>query len=188
MIKHKKFVSLTSVFLLFIFLSGCSVNNKTNTEVIQKNTILTVKSLSNDSTNTEKNLPKNMFTETVKDAENIPHLFYQYLNNKKYDSAINLLSPTLKFEGDPSMRKYLENLEHTDFIEFKDITSESGFLNAIQEQYYAVKIYYAVIRINVKDKNLVPTLNGTQYRRMVVIKTSKDSPWLLDADEDTPKM
>lgn len=42
--------------------------------------------------------------------------------------------------------------------------------------------------MQVKDKDLVPELLKPQYRRMVVVKLTKDSPWLLDADESTPEI
>lgn len=161
-----------------------------NSKIFAKTTPSNVKQTSNSSTDKveNNNLPKNIVIDKVPEAEAVPQLFYKYLNNKEYDKAIDLLSPNLKFEGDPANIKYLENIEHTDFIEFKDITTNFGYLDSSQQNYYAVKVYYAELKMQVKDKNLVPALLDTQYRRMVVVKLTKDGPWLLDADESMDKM
>lgn len=98
------------------------------------------------------------------------------------------MGPQLRFEGAIGMRKYLVNLEHTDFVEYKDISSDVlQTIDVSQRKYYAIKIYYAVITIDTKYPDLVPGLSGTQGRKMVVVKIKKDSPWLLDSDESTPR-
>jgi hypothetical protein len=191
----KYFKIIFSVFAIIIIMSSCSntktINNSGNKSISSStsNKSITKNTTSSSSTiQNSKNTPNNIVKEAVPEAENVPKLFYNYLNNKEYDKAIALLSAALKFEGDPSQRKYLENLENTTFIKFKDITDNGGYLDSSQQQYFAIKIYYAELTIQVKDKNLVPGLLGTQYRRMVVVKVTKDSPWTLDADESTPQI
>lgn len=126
----------------------------------------------------------NVIKEPVKEAEQVPKLFYQYLNEKNYDEAIKLLGPSIAFYGNPSSRKYLDNLKQTTLIEFIDISNSGKFgISRVQDDYYAIKAYYAKINIDVKDPKLVPSIIGINYRLLIVVKETEDSPWLLDSDE-----
>ena len=192
---------ITFLIVISLALMGCSTStssstNKSNntasnnsTSANNTNTIDTSHMMVNNSSNTQnsQDIPKNVIKTSVSEAEEIPHLFYQYLNNKQYDKVTSVLGPLLKFEGDSSQRKYLENIENTTFLDFKDISSDGGYnLDSTQQNYFAVKVYYAVLSMKVKDKNLVPALVNTQYRKMVVVKVTKNSSWVLDSDESTP--
>lgn len=186
---------LSVIILLGVILTGCNTQNKheKTTMVSEKVTTNKTNNITNNSNNAstqpkKTDSPKNIIVDKVPEAEAVPHQFYQYLNEKNYDKATSLFGPDLKFQGDPLMRKYLINLQHTDFLEFKDISSIDHNLTPSQQKYYAVKIYYAVLNIRVLDKNLVPGLEGKQSRRMLVVKVAKDSPWQLEADESAPLM
>ncbi|MEE6453230.1 DUF4829 domain-containing protein [Gottfriedia acidiceleris] len=165
--------------LLFNILVGCTPNNKN------------IKNTSNKESNNSINYNlktkinnSNIVTATVAEAERVPKLYYKSLNEKKYDDAIKLLGPNIAFYGDPSSRKYLENLKYTTFLEIKDISSTDKFrLSPNQEQYYVVKAYYAKINIEVSNPELVPMIIGINYRLMIVIKETENSQWLLDSDE-----
>lgn len=88
----------------------------------------------------------NIIKVPVPEAEQVPKLYYKYLNEKNYDKAIKLLGPSIAFYGDQSSRKYLINLKHTTFVEYKDISDTSKFgVSRVQSGYYAVKAYYAKI-------------------------------------------
>lgn len=125
----KFYKTLLIILLLMIAVSGCSTNKSNSTSI----TSSIAGSSNTGETQNLKDIPKNVLKDTVPEAEKVPHLFYQYLNNKDYDKVVELLSPDLKFEGDPSNRKYLENIEHTDFIKFKDISLDGGYLNSSQQ-------------------------------------------------------
>lgn len=121
-------------------------------------------------------------------AARIPKLFYQYVTARNFKEATKLLGPQLKFETAPSMLKYLQNIVGANFLELRDISKNPGPIDPNYEKYYRIKVYYAKIMIKVANPNLVAGLNGVNYRKFILIKISKNSPWLIDTDEDTPKM
>ncbi|PGL72591.1 hypothetical protein [Bacillus sp. AFS055030] len=172
---HKLIILLLS----FNILVGCTPNKQ---NIIKTSKIESTK-MTNDNSKSNS-MKSNIVTAAVAEAEQVPKLYFKFLNEKKYDDAIKLLGPTIAFYGDSSSRKYLENLKHTTFLEFKDITSSDKFrLSPIQEEYYAVKAYYAKINNEVSDPELVPMIIGINYRLMIVIKETKNSQCLLDSDE-----
>ncbi len=176
----KRLICFTTLFLVaLVMVSGCGIISSQNTNTKTQTT------LKAETNNTQLN-NSNILTDNILEAAEIPKMFYEFLNNKDYNKAVSLLGPTLKFEGDPSTIKYLRNLQHTDISDFKDISSENNLLDRTQQSYYAVKIYYAKLTIQIKDKSLVPQLVYPQYRRFIVVKQTKNSPWLLDGDEDVP--
>lgn len=146
-----------------------------------------VTSNSGQSESTETtNVPTNIVTSKVPEAEQVPRSFYQALSNKNYDSAKKLLGPELETTGEPSLRKYWENIEQANIISVKDISASLPNLDNSETTCFSVKIYYVVLDITVKDKNLVPGLDGRNYRRMDVVKVTKDGPWVLNVDATTP--
>lgn len=164
---------LVAIIFLFIFLgvSGCNKNQ----DILQ---------LSNSSTLTEAEKAN---SEANSDAANIPIRFYEMLNKKQYDQAVKLLGPQLAFLGSPENRKYLVNLENTVIKNFRDISNDPKVnITQTEKTYYAIKFYYADLDITVKDKNLVPALTAPQHRIFIVVKITKDEPWLLDSDEACP--
>lgn len=131
----------------------------------------------------------NIIKEPVQEAAEVPKLYYKYLNEKNYDVASKLLGPSIAFYGDQSSRKYLVNLKQTTFVEYKDLSDTSKFgISRVQSDYYAVKAYYAKIDIEVNNPKLVPSIIGINYRLLLVVKETKDSPWLLDSDETMPPL
>ena len=137
-------------------------------------------------TTNNQNFP--IVLEADVNAANIPITFYDKLNKTQYDEAVKLLGPQLAFEGLPEYRKYLINLENTVIRNFKDISNEYAKVNITptEKTYNAIKIYYADLDITVRDKDLVPALAAPQHRIFIIVKVSKDGPWLLDSDEETP--
>lgn len=164
-----------------LFLSACGSPNNTKKDST---------SLSQNQTYSSSPNPARINIELSSDtnAAKVPELFYQYLNTENYKAAGALLGPQLKFEASPKYIKYLKNEQHTTFIKFKDISKNPGPLNPEYSKYYLVKVYYGEINIEVRDPSLVPSLGGINYRRFILVKLSKTSPWLLDTDEDTPKL
>lgn len=130
---------LSVIILIGIILTGCNTQNKHEKTTTASEKVTTNKTNNSNNASTqpkEKDLPKNIIVDKVPEAEAVPHLFYQYLNEKNYDKASSLFGPDLKFQGEPLMRKYLINLQHTDFLEFKDISSIDYNLTPSQQQYY----------------------------------------------------
>ncbi|MFF2875117.1 DUF4829 domain-containing protein [Gottfriedia sp. NPDC057991] len=172
---------LIILMMIINILTGCTSNNK---DVKNSNKLEKSNEITNNNSLKTNNIKYNIERESFAEAEQVPKLYYKFLNEKKFDAAIKLLGPTLAFYGDPSSRIYLENLKYTTFLEYKDISSTHKFrLSPIQEQYYAVKAYYAKIYIEVNNPELVPMIIGINYRLMIVIKETENSPWLLDSDE-----
>ncbi len=160
----KKWFLLLIISILVISTLACNKDNKTN-----QNGLLPI------------------VLEADVNAANIPITYYDMLNKGQYDQAIKLFGPQLAFQGLPEYRKYLINLENTVIKNFKDISNEYSKLNItpIEWTYYAIKIYYADLNITVKDKDLVPALTAPQHRIFIIVKVTKDGPWLLDSDEAT---
>lgn len=163
------------IILLMIrnILTGCTSNNK---DVKNSNKLEKSNEITNNTFKTNE-IKYNIEREPLAEAEQVPKLYYKFLNEKKFDDAIKLLGPTLAFYGDSSSRIYLENLKYTTFLEYKDISNTHKFrLSPIQKQYYSVKAYYAKIYIEVNNPELVPMIIGINYRLMIVIKETENSP------------
>jgi len=164
--------------LLFLFvLAGCNSTINSHTVSNKENEKEELENINHYT------IPSNVITARVPEAEQVPKQYYQYLE-KKYEQVSDLFGPNLKFYGDPSNRKYLENLQQTTFESFKDISSTSYQLSRIQENYYGIKIYSAKLNIKVKEPNLVANFAVPQNRRFIVIQKEKNDPWLLDSEED----
>lgn len=121
-------------------------------------------------------------------AAEVPVTFYKLVTERKFTEASKLLGPQLKFETDPTMIKYLKNIVSAKFLEIKDISKDVGRIDPGYKRYYRVKVYYGIIEIRVVSPNLVSGLNGMNDREFVLIKMAKKDPWLMDADEDVPKI
>ncbi|WEG12848.1 DUF4829 domain-containing protein [Pullulanibacillus sp. KACC 23026] len=175
-------VMILSSLLVF---SACSTTTKTNTE--KKVTLnQEQKSTSVKATETSRSQKSNIIISSDPKAKETIVNFYQYLNEQKYHEAIKLLGPQLQFEGNPDNIKYLKNYKKATFLELKDISDNPGLIDNGYSNYYAIKIYYGKINVEVRDRNLVPTLEGMNYRKFILIKKDKTSPWLIDTDEATP--
>lgn len=120
-------------------------------------------------------------------ATRVIRQFYQNLGEQKYSSAVMLLGPQLQFEGSLKCIKCLKNIKKTAFLKLEDISNEPGAINPNYSKYYAVKVYYGELNIQVRDPALVPSLEGMNERRFILIKKDKKSSWLIDTDEDTPR-
>ncbi|BBW97921.1 DUF4829 domain-containing protein [Geobacillus icigianus] len=129
----------------------------------------------------------NIVKTPVPEAQKVIEKFYQDINKQKYQDAASLLGPQLKFEGQPEYSKYLKNMKQVTITKLVDISNDSGPIDPNYKQYFAIKVYYGELNIKVQDPNLVPTLGGKNYRRFILIKENRDSPWLIDTDENTPK-
>lgn len=180
--KNRKLTILMLCLCIFV-LSGCSTKVSNSTS---NNLPLNSKEVINVEAN--KTQLNNIVTSSVPEAESVPQKFYEAINNKNYDIAKSLLGPSLSFMGEDSMRKYWINLEHVEITNFKDISDKVSSLDPQHQKYYSVKFYYANLKIKVKDPKLVPNLNSPQTRKFTVVKINKDSPWLLDGDEDTDQI
>ncbi|GAB6172472.1 hypothetical protein JCM15765_19500 [Paradesulfitobacterium aromaticivorans] len=166
-----KLIILIILVIAVATVSGCNISQNQDTLLSQNSSKSTAATI----------------TETNSDAANIPIKFYEMLNNKQYDEAVKLLGPQLAFMGSPEYRKYLINLDNTVIKNFHDITNDPQVnITPTEQSYYAVKTYYADLDITVKDKNLVPALTLPQHRIFIVVKVTKDGPWLLDSDEACP--
>ena len=130
---------LTILFITILSVSCSKIENSVTSAKSKQN--ITPSGSVQDTTKLQNNdFPKNIILKPNVDAAKTPTLFYEYLNNKEYDKAKVLLSPTLQFEFDTAMIKYMINLEHTDISNFKDISLDGGHLNPTQEKYYEMKI------------------------------------------------
>lgn len=171
----KKCVTIFITILSICIVSGCSTKSNNNEVALKAQSV----------EKSDGSISNSIIIASVPEAAKVPQQFYEAINNKKYDIAKSLLGPTLAFMGEDSMRKYWVNLESVEITNFKDISDKVVTLNSQQEKYYSIKFYYANLNIKVKDPNLVPNLNIMQTRKFTVVKVNKDSPWLLDGDEDT---
>ncbi|MCY0892599.1 MAG: hypothetical protein OWR52_03705 [Acidibacillus sp.] len=121
-------------------------------------------------------------------AAKVPEKFYKLVTEGKLGDASTLLGPQLRFETAPTMIKYLKNIVSVKFLELRDISKDPGPIDPGYKRYYRIKIYYGVIDIRVANPNLVSGLNGINYRKFILIKIAKNQPWLMNTDEDTPKI
>lgn len=132
-----------------------------------------------------------LIRQSDKDARQTIVNFYTFLGEKRYKDAVGLLGPQLRFEGDSKAIKYLKNIRKATFLELTDISGDKN--ENFSElpscaNYYAVKVYYAAIRIKVNNPKLVPDLLNPQYRAIYVIKEKKGQHWEINADVDSPIM
>ncbi|MCY0901551.1 MAG: hypothetical protein OWU32_05105 [Firmicutes bacterium] len=133
-------------------------------------------------------LPTTIQITPDRTAVEVPVTFYKLVTERKFTEASKLLGPQLRFETDPTMIKYLKNIVSAKFLEIKDISKDLGRIDPEYKRYYRVKVYYGIIEMRVANPNLVSGLNGMNDREFVLIKMAKKDRWLMDADEDVPKI
>lgn len=179
---NSKKLALVPTLLLSILVSSACGTTQGNELKEQINRPITQKHVTSATTNNKSNI------EAAPDskAAEVPKLYYQYLSDKNYSEAIKLLGPQLKFQGAPNFMKYLSNIKQVSFRSYEDISKNPGQIDPSYAKYYRIKVYYAVINIEVRNPNLVQGLEGVNYRRFILIKKTPRSSWLIDTDEDTP--
>lgn len=193
--KKRIFTMLTKICLMapLLFVSACKEEARVTSQPISSNETEAPSTYSTNSS--QKMLLSNLKVEPDPEAEKIPKLFYQYVTEGKYDEAAECLGPRLQFRGNANLLPYIKNIKKVSFIEMRDITSEPDTAKLIEnnyrglhpEEYYQIKVYYSVLRIEVTDSSLQPGLPGTNYRMMILIRETPNSPWILDTDANTEK-
>jgi len=180
---NMKFVLLPLLIGPMLLLTACDTT-KTPTNITNQSTSTTQQTIPPQTPATTKS---NINEAASVQASRVPKQFYEYLNERNYKSAVSLLGPQLQFEGTPSYIKYIKNIKQVTFIKFQDISSDPGPIDPNYAKYYQIKVYYAEINVEVQNPDLVSGLAGVNYRRFILIKKTKNSPWLIDSDEDTPQ-
>ncbi len=167
--------------------SSKATSSKSAKKPNQESSTPTSKVIGSNGKNSTPTRPKlsNIELKTDPVAARVPKLFYKYVEEGKYNQAGELLGPQLKFEAGLSFRKYLKNIKYVDFERIVDISANPGPINATYAKYYKIKVYYADMDVEVRNPKLVPNLQGPQSRRFILIKEKRNSPWLIDTDEDT---
>ncbi|MBO8169604.1 MAG: DUF4829 domain-containing protein [Thermoanaerobacteraceae bacterium] len=112
--------------------------------------------------------------------------FAKFVNEKNYPEALSLL--TLQLRGGFSMGNNapLRNIEHMEITRVKDMSNRwspgRSAMGAAE-----VRIYYVEIDYKIKGIIFSYLKDGPYYHKVVVLKETPDSPWLIDEMSTAPK-
>lgn len=183
----KHYVFYFSLLIISSLLIGCSNKLSVSSnkgENSNQNKINKAPTDSSKVNNIQNNLPKNILQEKIPEAENTPHMFYQFINEKRYDEANSLLCPAQQGYGENL--EYMKNIKHVEILDFKDISNVQNYTSLFHADYFAVKYYYAKLNFVVNDVKLTPRLAGVNLRIIGVGKEKSDSNWKIIEDMTSP--
>lgn len=148
----------------------------------KNNTVKEVSSTNSDAASTNKGIstPKST-SANLAASENVVKEHFKWWNEKN----INKLNTTMT-EGNKSISWNLENIDYVKIISIKEDLSSNvkkGYMENGNGKYLKpqeVKVFAVQYEIKLKDDNKGPISSGKHIQYYIVIKQSKNSPWLID--------
>lgn len=161
MLNHKIMIVIMFTIALSIFSSACSI-----------------KEVENDHSKLQKD-PLNI-------SEDVTNVLYDYANNindKKYDLALKDLGPILCV-GTTKDDEFFKNIDNIEIISLQDKTGVNSngrwYVNPRDVgDVFDSRVYFAEIKYKLNHTAFCYLIDGTNYFKIVFIKTNKDASWKI---------
>lgn len=111
--------------------------------------------------------------------------YFKYYNEK---SKTGVLSTLTKWHNTPNMKFGFDSLKSINIIDITDDSTPKqkeaymkygrGSINGVKEE--NVKIYKVTYDVKLKNENYGPENSGKHTKWFIIIRTNKNSPWLID--------